>query len=800
MRVRTAGSGRQGLRLAAALGFVLALCLILAAPAGAHSLIERSYPAASAALDRPPRQVELWFSEPIDPTFSTATVVDPAGTRVSGSAEVSPDGRAIIVPLQEVPRGFYTVRWRVLSTVDGHTTAGAFAFTVGLGARPPELPGVTAGPDPALAVIRWFGFLAIALLAGAVLFPRLVLVPGLSRIDPIEALRLEDHAAARLRVLTVVSASAVIAAAAVEVVARALVLTGAPLRDVVAGGQLWTMLLTTKPGWAAVVRVAMAALLLLPQEAWGRILRAAGLSWFVLVGAIVVLFGGPAALVGSAHLALVVLVATVYGLVAVMAAIILPQIPDFRIPDLRMASPAAVAVLLLGVTINSHAWGSGPLAVAVDWGHLLATAAWVGGLACLAVILLGAREDRAALARALVPRFSRVAAAGLVFTVATGAYSAWLHMPHFAAFAITEYGRYLGVKLLLVAVLVGLGAVTRFGVRRRLERASSVEEATGPAARFVPLASAEVLLGVGVLFVVALLTATPPARVSLATFAAATPALRLLGESGDARVALAVDPARPGGNRLEVTIAAGDGLPPAEDTRVLVRFIRLDEELAPTTVTLAAAGGRYVADSVVLPPGWWEAEVVLRRRGRLDASTSFPLRLGEAPPARSEPSAVRLLDEAAAAMSALRTWREEEQITDGAEGLVVASLDLARPDRMRVRTSAGVEVVFVGAARYLREADGPWRREPLSSPIAAEGSLQYLRGAEAVTGGRVVPCGDETCRVVLWEAPGRAAAFAGWIGERTRYLHKVLMVAPRHYMTARLGDFDAPLRVDPPRE
>jgi len=789
------------------LSLVLGLWLSACTPAFGHGVVQRSSPAPNAALDAPPRQIELWFNEPVDPALSTVTVTDASGARASERAVVSADGRRVTVPLRGASRGFYTVRWRVLSSVDGHTTGGVFAFTVGLGARPPEGFGGAEGPDLMQAVVRWIGLVAALLVAGAALFVSLVLGPGLRRAGAVEASPGLHHGAARLiRAVTAAGCGVVIAASATEVVLGAVRLVGAPLGQVAASGLLSQMVWGTKPGWSALVRAAMAVLLLLPGAVWGRILQAAGLVWFLLLTGVLALLGGPQGLAGSGHLALVVLVGTVYGLASVMAAIILPQIRDFTLPDLRMVPPLAAAVMLFGLTLNSHGWGSGPLAAVMDWVHLLTNAAWLGGLACLAlVVLTGRGDDRIRLASALVPRFSRLAALCLGLVIATGVYGIWLHVPGLRALAVTQYGRFLSAKLVFVVPLVTLGGVNRFLIRPRLEAVLAhggpvPQGRAGPeGARFLWLAGAEVGVAALVLFVAALLAATPPARVVLETRPAPS-ALHYLGVAGGARVGLVVAPAQPGPNQLDVTVAGvGDG-PSDGETRVLVRLIKLDEDLLPTALTLSAAGvGRYAARDVTLPPGWWEIEVVLRRRGQLDRVTSFPLRLGRAEQVATDPAALRLLAGAEEAMAALRAWREVEQITDGAGGLVMASIDLLPPDRMRVWTSGGAEVVFIGPIRYLREGTAPWRHETLARPVAVEGVRQYLRGATAVRSGRQAPCGDETCRVVLWETPEGAAAFAGWIGQSSGRIHKVLMVAPQHHMTARVGDFNAAVRIERPR-
>jgi copper transport protein len=779
---------------------LLALCVWLASAGGitAHGVVERAVPAANSAVTTAPRQVELWFNEPVDPAFSTVTVTDVNGARVSGAAVVAPDGLLMTAPLERLPQGFYTVRWRVLSRVDGHTTSGLFAFTVGLG-RPPAGFGGEEAPDRWLVAVRWVGFAALVLLAGTALFSVLILDPALRRVDPPDAMGFEGVARTRLRRLTVVSGALVLASGAAEVVLRAAQLADVGVVGAIAQGHAATLLWSTKPGWSVLARSAMAALLLLPGTPRGRIVRAAGLLWVLVLGVVTAMFGGPAGLAGGGHLALVVLVGAVYGLVTVLLAVILPQIGDIEIPEVPWVGPAAALGALAAMTLNAHAWGSGPVAVLADWVHLAAAAVWIGGLACLFVTLTGASgPSRLRIARGLLPRFSGVAAVALGTLVVTGGFAVWLHVPGVAALSSTGYGRTLAVKLLLVVPLVGLAAVNRFVLRPQVEGGGP---AAAPAQRqFLGVAGGEVVLGAVVLLATAVLTAWPPAAVSVARPAAA-PGLTFAALPGDGRLRLKVAPAEPGENLIEATVESADGTPLGQDARVLVRLHKLDEDVAPITMTLLGIGaGRYAnPDPVLLPSGWWEVEVVLRRRGVLDETTTFPLRLGAAAPPPSDPRAERLLQDARAAMGRLRAWRETEQIADGTGGVVVAHLELLRPDRIRIRTSAGAEVVFIGTARFVRDPVGGWRLETLARAVPTEGGLQYLAGAQAAVFGRTAPCGDESCRIVLWQSPGRTAAFAGWVGTETLKVYKVLMIAPSHFMTATLGDFDAPIRVEAPQ-
>jgi methionine-rich copper-binding protein CopC len=76
--------------------------------------------------------VTIWFSQNLEPAFSTMTVTDAAGQRVDlGNAQI-PAGHpdTLQVGLKPLPRGTYTVSWHVVS-VDTHPTEGTFTFQVG---------------------------------------------------------------------------------------------------------------------------------------------------------------------------------------------------------------------------------------------------------------------------------------------------------------------------------------------------------------------------------------------------------------------------------------------------------------------------------------------------------------------------------------------------------------------------------------------------------------------------------------------------------------------------------------------
>jgi len=132
--------------------------LTFAGRADAHANLASSDPAPGAMLDNAPATVTLTFTEPPDPRLSIVHVLDVNGTPVeSGPAETvsGPDDQLRIGLPADLPDGVYTVSWRVVSETDGHSSAGAFGFGVGVppgSAIEPSVP-VPATPPPSIASV-----------------------------------------------------------------------------------------------------------------------------------------------------------------------------------------------------------------------------------------------------------------------------------------------------------------------------------------------------------------------------------------------------------------------------------------------------------------------------------------------------------------------------------------------------------------------------------------------------------------------------------------------------------------------
>jgi len=105
------------------------LLWLVTGEASAHAFLDHAEPRVGNTVATAPREVTLWFTQKLEPAFSSIAVTNSAGQRVdTGKARVS--GNQMSVSLRSGGAGTYRVNWHVLS-VDTHRTDGNFTFRVG---------------------------------------------------------------------------------------------------------------------------------------------------------------------------------------------------------------------------------------------------------------------------------------------------------------------------------------------------------------------------------------------------------------------------------------------------------------------------------------------------------------------------------------------------------------------------------------------------------------------------------------------------------------------------------------------
>ena len=107
---------------------ILALAVAGVASAQAHAFLDHANPLVGSTVGAP-HEVRMWFTQSLEPSFSSAQLRSSGGATV-GSGRVDPaDPKQIVIPVHGLAPGQYKVIWKVLS-VDTHRTEGSFGFEV----------------------------------------------------------------------------------------------------------------------------------------------------------------------------------------------------------------------------------------------------------------------------------------------------------------------------------------------------------------------------------------------------------------------------------------------------------------------------------------------------------------------------------------------------------------------------------------------------------------------------------------------------------------------------------------------
>src|SRR5579871_674158 len=189
----------------------------------AHALLVRSIPAAREVVKTPPSNVQMWFSESVNPLTSTAVVVDTTNREVDNrDNHVSPsDPKEMILTLPPLAAGTYVVVWRTQSAEDGHIVGGSFYFQIARpdGSVPPvpailptgNIPGAGGngaaggvnldGPTSVQALFTWLALVCLALWVGGMMWETWILSPGRPADSDLAAAA--ERAARRFRRLTI---------------------------------------------------------------------------------------------------------------------------------------------------------------------------------------------------------------------------------------------------------------------------------------------------------------------------------------------------------------------------------------------------------------------------------------------------------------------------------------------------------------------------------------------------------------------------------------------------------------------
>jgi len=128
----------------------------------------------------------------------------------------------------------------------------------------------------------------------------------------------------------------------------------------------------------------------------------------------------------------------------------------------------AMACVVWSVSASSHAadWGDFTLPEWMGWLHIMAGSIWLGGIMAFALVIpkpsRGPTERARVLFAVYADRLSRLAGIALLLVLVTGAYNVWRQLDYFSDLWSSGYGRVILFKLMLVALMAAMGALSRY--------------------------------------------------------------------------------------------------------------------------------------------------------------------------------------------------------------------------------------------------------------------------------------------------------------------------------------------------
>jgi copper transport protein len=262
-------------------------------------------------------------------------------------------------------------------------------------------------------------------------------------------------------------------------------------------------------------------------------------------------------------------------------------------------SALAIAGVGLSLAASGHASTAPPpwLTRPMVFLHGVGVAFWVGALAPLVAMAWQAEQG-------LLPvlhRFSRLAIVVVGVLMLTGLGLAIIQLGSFRALVETRYGLILSIKLVLVAVLLGLAALNRL----RLTPALAADP--GNVRPLVRSILAECAVAAAILAVVAGWRFTPPPR---ALAVAATVPLAIHLHTDSAMLQVLISPAAIGTDSFAMQLLDGDGSPlAAKETALILSLPERGIEPLERKATLGPDGTWHVREVPMPFSGRWHMRI-----------------------------------------------------------------------------------------------------------------------------------------------------------------------------------------------
>ena len=556
-----------------------------------HAFVTNSNPSQSQSISASPKQIDVFFSEPVDLRYSSMKVLDSTGKQVDlgqvhykGSDEAS-----LEVSVPTLKDGTYTVSTNVLSQIDGHVTDNAFVFGVGQAILPTNVTSTSPSATLYLpeAIARFPTLLAQVMIVGAA-FANLWIWRPLSNISTLNGSisQMRKNVSKNLATYYVI-ASIILISSNFAILYFQAISINASIIDV----------LGTKFGTVMVERSIIS----------------------------LIIFG-----------------------------ISLYEFRQFRKNKSNMFSKLeSFGILIIGIVLLAttsligHGASSQQVApIILDFVHNVIASIWIGGTFYLAFILIPKLREskidwyyKLSTLSVLIPRHSLLVVTLLGILVITGPFLLYILEDNLTMVIDSLYGTFLVLKLLLAGLMVILGGYSSVVIYNRVisllkvsqvvngnsgndkvpnEKADIEVKTTRTVANFRKALLIESILGIALLVSVGLLVNTGiPASEELKNQAQSgvvqsnqiAPYQSTRFVDNNTQVVMTISPFEVGNNNFKISFLDMNGKP-IEVQSAGIKYRQLEKSIGPITADLEKQStGVFSANATFGIPGIWDMEV-----------------------------------------------------------------------------------------------------------------------------------------------------------------------------------------------
>jgi len=414
----------------------------------AHPFTEETIPSLISNTPTGTTEVIVFFSEPVDINFSEIKVLDNNGNQIDNKDTNYYEGElSLIVTTPPLEDGVYTATTKVLSKVDGHLVPSAFLFAVGDVIVDPTILGIEKPSELVFlpeAGARFPGILGQTIILGAIIASLIIWGTQNKQSIKEELEKIENIHHGKFMSLTGIGLGLVFVSDILMITVQTIRLETSPLNAIQTDfGNIW------------LIRMAITIILL---GIWFGLDRKKKLS------------------------------------------------KRNQIPILVMSLALIATTSLIG-----HGAASGETsALLLDYIHGLVAAVWIGGIFYFVFTLLPTlsnlkESSREKMSLVLIPRFSIAFIIAIGIVTITGPTLMWFLESDVGLITESVYGQLIILKIVIAAIMIGLGGFFQFKIQRNAEKNFSSGKILVHK-KLKKTLKVDVILGIILLGVVALLT------------------------------------------------------------------------------------------------------------------------------------------------------------------------------------------------------------------------------------------------------------------------------------------------------